>query len=188
MLGVVNGADLLGGGSLLVTADSKKGDLSLPLSISVTSPGRQENALGDQAMVLRGIFLLIFWLKQSDPSDLRRNYIYQWKDSGCKLHWKKVAVMRRLMLFISYSESVCHMSFNSRNVGLGRIDDSLAGAVNNSVQLNSELQLEFCSLLSPSKTRLPWQLGTPAPRHEKCQHLVRKICSVAVLHDLNSKL
>lgn len=96
--------------------------------------------------------------------------------------------MRRLMLFISYSESVCRTSFSSRNVGLGGIDDSLAGAVNNSAQLNSELQLEFCSLLSRSKTRLPWQLGTPAPRRERCQHLVREIRGVAVLLDLNSKL
>lgn len=45
------------------------------------------------------------------------------------------------MLSISYSESVCHTSFNSINVKLSWIDDSLGGEDKNLEQLNSRLQL-----------------------------------------------
>lgn len=60
------------------------------------------------------------------------------------------------MLPMSYSESVCHTSFNSMNVKLSGIGDSLGGEDNSLEQLNSRLQLwEFWVLYTlPSTTRL----------------------------------
>lgn len=92
--------------------------------------------------------------KQSNLWFLARNYIYQWRDTGRTLKWNVTDVIRRLMLSISYSESVCHTSFNSMNVKLSWIDDSLGGEDNSLEQLNSRLQLwGFWVLYSlPSKT------------------------------------
>lgn len=149
---------------------------------------------------LEGFFfinMVIKVAKQSNLWFLGTNSIYQWRDTGYTLHWKKVDVIRRLMLFISYSVSVCHTSFNSINVILSWIDDSLAGEVKNLAQLNSSLQLWFCLVLSYSKTRLLWQLGTPAPKYKRSQNYTRETWGVvaelaskffSVLCDLNSKV